>query len=103
VSAAPGIRDYALDQMNHLLTRLAFQIHRAAKASEPEEIHDVRASILRFSQAAAVQRFVSAVGVQKDQTAIEAHAAADFGNTESRHYAWSTWPARNKLVIGRAW
>jgi CHAD domain-containing protein len=50
VSAAPGIRAYALDQMNHLLTRLAFQIHRAAKAPGPEEIHDVRVSIRRFSQ-----------------------------------------------------
>jgi CHAD domain-containing protein len=50
VSAAPGIRDYALDQMNHLLTRLAFQIHRAAKAPGPDEIHDVRVSIRRFSQ-----------------------------------------------------
>jgi CHAD domain-containing protein len=50
VSAAPGIRDYALDQMNHLLTRLAFQVHRAAKAPGPEEIHDVRVSIRRFSQ-----------------------------------------------------
>jgi CHAD domain-containing protein len=46
----PDIRDYALDQMNHLLTRLAFQIHRAAKAPGPEEIHDVRVSIRRFSQ-----------------------------------------------------
>ena len=44
------MRDYALDQMNHLLTRLAFQIHRAAKVPGPEEIHDVRVSIRRFSQ-----------------------------------------------------
>jgi CHAD domain-containing protein len=36
--------------MNHLLTRLAFQIHRAAKLPGPEEIHDVRVSIRRFSQ-----------------------------------------------------
>jgi CHAD domain-containing protein len=50
VTAPPGIRDYALDQMNHLLTRLAFQIHRAAKLPGPEEIHDVRVSIRRFSQ-----------------------------------------------------
>ena len=46
----PGIREYALDQMNHLLTRLVFQIHRAAKVPGPEEIHDVRVSIRRFSQ-----------------------------------------------------
>jgi CHAD domain-containing protein len=50
VTAPPGMRDYALDQMNHLLTRLAFQIHRAAKVPGPEEIHDVRVSIRRFSQ-----------------------------------------------------
>jgi len=50
MTAAPGIRDYALDQMNHLLTRLVFQIHRAAKVPGPEEIHDVRVSIRRFSQ-----------------------------------------------------
>jgi CHAD domain-containing protein len=50
VTAAPGIREYALDQMNHLLSRLAFQIHRAAKVPGPEEIHDVRVSIRRFSQ-----------------------------------------------------
>lgn len=50
MSAAPGIHDYALDQMNGLLTRLAFQAHRAAKVPGPEEIHDVRVSIRRFSQ-----------------------------------------------------
>jgi CHAD domain-containing protein len=50
VNAATGIRDFALDQMNHLLTRLAFEIHRAAKVPGPEEIHDVRVSIRRFSQ-----------------------------------------------------
>jgi CHAD domain-containing protein len=46
----PGIRDYALDRVNHLLTRLVFQVHRAAKVPGPEEIHDVRVSIRRFSQ-----------------------------------------------------
>jgi CHAD domain-containing protein len=51
VSAAPGIRDLALGQMNQLLTRLTFEIHRAAKTPGPEEIHDVRVSIRRFSQA----------------------------------------------------
>jgi CHAD domain-containing protein len=50
VTAARSIREYALDQMNHLLSRLAFQIHRAAKVPGPEEIHDVRVSIRRFSQ-----------------------------------------------------
>jgi CHAD domain-containing protein len=50
VSAAPSVRDFALEQMNHLLTRLTFEIHRAAKKAGPEEIHDVRVSIRRFSQ-----------------------------------------------------
>ena len=36
--------------MNHLLTTLAFQVHRAAKTPGPDEIHDVRVSIRRFSQ-----------------------------------------------------
>src|SRR5579871_6167025 len=36
--------------MNHLLTRLTFEIHRAAKTPGPAEIHDVRVSIRRFSQ-----------------------------------------------------
>jgi CHAD domain-containing protein len=50
MSGAPGLRDYALEQMNHLLTRLAFQIHRAAKVPGPGEIHDVRVGIRRFGQ-----------------------------------------------------
>jgi len=44
------MRDYAIGQMNRLLTRLAFQVHRAAKTPGPGEIHDVRVSIRRFSQ-----------------------------------------------------
>ena len=44
------IRDYAVEQMNRLLTRLAFQVHRAAKKPGPDEIHDLRVSIRRFSQ-----------------------------------------------------
>ena len=45
-----GIHDYAIEQTNHLLTRLAFQVHRAAKTPGPDEIHDLRVSIRRFSQ-----------------------------------------------------
>ncbi len=36
--------------MNRLLTTLAFQVHRAAKKPGPDEIHDLRVSIRRFSQ-----------------------------------------------------
>jgi len=50
VSATTNIHDFALEQMNHLLTRLTFEIHRAAKTPGPAEIHDVRVSIRRFSQ-----------------------------------------------------
>ena len=50
MSAREAIQHYAAEQMNHLLTTLAFQIHRAAKRPGPDEIHDVRVSIRRFSQ-----------------------------------------------------
>ena len=56
MTAATPIRDYAIDQVNHLLTRLAFQVHRAAKQPGPDEIHDVRVGIRRFSQGLAVFR-----------------------------------------------
>ena len=56
MTAATPIRDYAIEQMNHLLTRLAFQIHRAAKKPGADEIHDLRVSIRRFSQGLAVFR-----------------------------------------------
>jgi len=49
-NARASIHDYAAEQMNHLLTTLVFQIHRAAKRVGPDEIHDVRVSIRRFSQ-----------------------------------------------------
>jgi len=50
MNRSAGIHDYAIEQMNHLLTRLAFQLHRAAKTPGPDEIHDLRVSIRRFSQ-----------------------------------------------------
>jgi CHAD domain-containing protein len=36
--------------MNGLLTTLAFQVHRAARKPGPDEIHDLRVSIRRFTQ-----------------------------------------------------
>ena len=45
-----SIKDYAVEQMNRLLTTVAFQVHRAAKKPGPDEIHDLRVSIRRFSQ-----------------------------------------------------
>lgn len=54
MSANLGMHDYAIEQMNGLLTRLAFQAHRAAKHPGSDEIHDLRVSIRRFSQALLV-------------------------------------------------
>jgi CHAD domain-containing protein len=50
MSGAMGIREYVFEQMNRLLTRLVFQVHHAAKVPGPDEIHDLRVSIRRFSQ-----------------------------------------------------
>jgi CHAD domain-containing protein len=50
VTGAHSIHDYAIEQMNGLLTTLAFQVHRAARKPGPDEIHDLRVSIRRFSQ-----------------------------------------------------
>lgn len=44
------MNDYVVEQMNRLLTTLAFQIHRAAKKPGADEIHDLRVSIRRFNQ-----------------------------------------------------
>ena len=44
------LNDYVVEQMNGLLTRLAFQVHRAAKEPGANEIHDLRVSIRRFTQ-----------------------------------------------------
>jgi CHAD domain-containing protein len=54
MTAATPIRDYAIEQVNHLLTRLASEVHRAAKHPGPDEIHDLRVSIRRFSQGLSV-------------------------------------------------
>ena len=40
--------------MNHLLTRLAFEVHGAAKHPGSDQIHDLRVSIRRFSQGLSV-------------------------------------------------
>src|SRR5258708_24904473 len=50
VTGKTPIREYAMEQMNHLLTNLAFQVHRAGKTPGPDEIHDVRVSIRRFAR-----------------------------------------------------
>jgi CHAD domain-containing protein len=50
VTSKAGIHDYAVEQMNRLLTTLAYQVHRAAKKPGPDEIHDLRVSVRRFSQ-----------------------------------------------------
>jgi len=45
-----SMHDYAVDQMNRLLTSLAFQVHRAARKPGADEIHDLRVSVRRFAQ-----------------------------------------------------
>jgi CHAD domain-containing protein len=50
LTSKAGIHDYAIEQMNALLTTLAFQVHRAARKPGPDEIHDLRVSVRRFSQ-----------------------------------------------------
>jgi CHAD domain-containing protein len=50
VTTKTSIHDYAIEQMNRLLTTLAYQVHRAAKKPGPDEIHDLRVSVRRFSQ-----------------------------------------------------
>ena len=50
MTAKSSLHDYAVEQMNRLLTTLAYQVHRAAKKPGPEEIHDLRVSVRRFSQ-----------------------------------------------------
>lgn len=54
MNAPDSFHDYAFDQMNHLLNRLAFQVHQAARQPGPDEIHDLRVSIRRFSQGLSV-------------------------------------------------
>jgi CHAD domain-containing protein len=50
VTGKSNMQDYVLEQMNRLLTRLAFEVHRSAKKPGAGEIHDLRVSIRRFSQ-----------------------------------------------------
>jgi CHAD domain-containing protein len=50
VTSKTNIHDYGIEQMNRLLTTLAYQVHRAAKKPGPDEIHDLRVSVRRFSQ-----------------------------------------------------
>jgi CHAD domain-containing protein len=50
VTAKISIHDYAVEQTNRLLTTLAYQVHRAVKKPGPDEIHDLRVSVRRFSQ-----------------------------------------------------
>lgn len=72
MTAAKPIRDYAMEQVNHLLTKLAFEVHRAAKHPGPEEIHDLRVSIRRFSQGLSVFRdFFPAWEIKKVETRLK--------------------------------
>jgi CHAD domain-containing protein len=50
VTAKTSIHDFGIEQMNRLLTTLAYQVHRAASKPGADEIHDLRVSARRFSQ-----------------------------------------------------
>lgn len=50
MNGSAPVRDYAIEQMNRLLTTLAFRVHQAATSPGPDQIHDVRVGIRRFSQ-----------------------------------------------------
>ena len=47
----PPIRDFAVQQINRLLSDLAFEAHRATRSRDPEAIHDLRVTIRRFGEA----------------------------------------------------
>jgi CHAD domain-containing protein len=72
MTAGTSIRDYAIEQTNHLLTRLAFEVHRVAKQPGPDEIHDLRVSIRRFSQGlSAFGEFFPAGEIKKVKTRLK--------------------------------
>jgi CHAD domain-containing protein len=50
VKEAPPIRDFAVQQVNRLLSNLAFEAHRNIRARDPEAIHDLRVAIRRFDE-----------------------------------------------------
>jgi CHAD domain-containing protein len=51
MNGTASMHDYALEQMNRLLATLAFEVRRAAKKPGADEIHDLRVSIRRLTQA----------------------------------------------------
>jgi len=72
MTASTPIRVFAIEQMSHLLTRLAFEVHRAAKQPGQDEIHDLRVCIRRFSQGLTVFRdFLPASEVKKVETRLK--------------------------------
>ena len=56
MTVSEPIREFALKQVNDLLTKLAFRVHRVSTKPGPDEIHELRVSIRRFSQGLAVFR-----------------------------------------------
>ena len=66
MTKAPGIRQYAVEQVSNLLGRLVFQAHHATRSHNPEAIHDLRVSVRRFNQATrAFGQFLPAREVKK--------------------------------------
>jgi CHAD domain-containing protein len=82
------MHDYAIEQMNRLLTTLAFQVHRAAKKPGPDEIHDLRVSIRRFSQGLELfSDFFPKWEIKKIRSMLKRDDAAHFVHSRSRHHA----------------
>jgi CHAD domain-containing protein len=48
------MRKYARSQTSILLGRLAFEVNRASRSSEPDAVHDLRVAIRRLSRALRV-------------------------------------------------
>jgi len=48
--ATMSIRDFAVQNVDRLLTSLVFALHQAARTKDPDSIHDLRVGVRRFTQ-----------------------------------------------------
>src|SRR5208337_4253565 len=98
------MHEYAMEQMNRLLTTLAYQVHRAAKKPGPDEIHDLRVSVRRFSQGLQLfADFFPKWEVKKIRNA-EARDAGYFGHQGPGHHTRLSgrgWPYHAPAAPGK--
>ena len=98
------MHDYAIEQMNRLLTTLAFQVHRAAKKPGPDEIHDLRVSIRRFSQGLQLfADFFPKWEVKKIRRMLKRYDAAHFPIRDRDITLEFLAEASRTARTGRAW